>query len=77
MRTIEYVQSIRIHATVYVFLNSSVSLFISGVGFLLVGEIGKVVHTGIERYGNSFALFKGVVALSAFNFGIIALVDSG
>lgn len=42
-----------------------------------VGQTGQIVHAGVQRQGNFFQLFKGVISFSGFQFGIIALVNAG
>ena len=51
--------------------------FDSGVGFLFIRQPCEIVHTGIQSKGNAAALLKGEVPFSAFQFGIIALVNAG
>ena len=49
----------------------------TGIGFLYVSQASQIVHTGVQGQSNAFALLKGIVALSSFNFGIITLIDPG
>lgn len=51
--------------------------FDSGVGFLFIRQPCEIVHTGIQSKGNAAALLKGEIPFSAFQFGIIALVNAG
>ena len=43
----------------------------------VIGQSGQIVHTGIQCQRDSPALFKGHIALTAFDFGVIALVNAG
>ena len=47
------------------------------IGFLHIGQPGQIVHAGIQGQSDAFALFEGVVALSGFDLGIVALIDAG
>ena len=43
----------------------------------VIGQSGQIVHTGIQCQRDSPALFKGHIALTAFELGVRALVDAG
>ena len=51
-------------------------LFCSGVWIRVIGETGEIIHAGIKRDGKFATLFKGVIPLAVFNFGIVTLVNS-
>ena len=53
------------------------SVHASGIRFFLVCQTCKIVHAGIQGKSDPFALFKGVVAFSVFDFRVIALINAG
>ena len=48
-----------------------------GIGLLFIGEASQIVHAGIQRNCQFSALFKGKIPFATFDFGIVALVNSG
>ena len=55
--------------------NSGSVLLGTGIWVRIIGQTGKIIHAGIQRKRNSFALLKRHVAVPKFNFGIGALVN--
>ena len=61
-------------------LNASVFLSVFGfprIGRGVVGKPRQIIHAGIQRQSDLSALLKGIVALAAFDLGIVALIDAG
>ncbi len=52
-------------------------MFFARVGRFFVRESRKIVHTGIQCDCETTALLKSKIAASAFDFGVVALVDAG
>ena len=50
---------------------------VSRVRIFLICQAGKVIHAGVQRQGDSFALLKGIISFAAFDLGIVALIDAG
>ena len=48
----------------------------SWIGFLLIRQPRKIVHACVQRLRDPLALFESIIPLSAFNFRVVALVDS-
>lgn len=54
-----------------------VILFAAWIRLFLISQPGEVIHTGFQSKRQTAALLKRIIPLSVFQFGIIALVDSG
>ena len=67
-----YAENAKIGTIVPIFL---LFFAFSWIGFLLIRQLRKIVHTGIQCLGDPFTLFESVIPLFALDFGIIALVD--
>ena len=67
-----YAENAKIGTIVPIFL---LFFAFSWIGFLLIRQPRKIVHTGIQCLGDPLTLFESVIPLSALDFGIIALVD--
>ena len=51
--------------------------FCARVGGFLVCQSGEIIHAGIQSQGDPLALLKGIVPFSAFDFGIVTLINAG
>lgn len=53
------------------------NLKFSRVRRFFICQTCKIVHARVEGKGYFFALLKRVITFAIFNFGIVALVDTG
>ena len=49
---------------------------LSGIWLFDISKAGEIIHARIQGKSNAPALFKGKIALSTFEFRIVALVDA-